>query len=190
VRDFHVYKTGNFKFHQYFYEDQSCTQPSFVVSSHGDIQHYSRSWMVPGGSEVKFALKKVTLMPYNKPSAKNLTLDLRARCYVENDRPFMWPWLHEYQEYLIFHNSEPQDLSRLEEYADLSRTHTANLDCLSAVNVTVAELKLMRMEEVKESATHFEKRLYLGYPVWQSANRSWLEPTSFSQPLVNAYEVS
>lgn len=101
----------------------------------------------------------------------------------------MWPWLHEYQEYLIYHNSEPEDLVRLEEYADITQTHTANLDCLNAINATVAELKLMRMEEIKESG-RFEKRLYLGYSVWQAANRTWMEPTSFTQPLVNAYEVS
>lgn len=205
MRDYQFHKTGNFLIRHYEYYDEHCTRPMFGFTVDGNMVHLSKSWAVPGASEGSFTITKVTVVPYTKEAAKSLTVSLRQTCTVEKDRPFDWPWLVEYKDYVLyFFENENDDVNGRNDVNTNDAAHDgddyftkpADLDCMHSANFTINTLNLFRMDEIGDDAEtktnkdFFVKRLYFGKTVWDAKNRTYLLPSSFTDHLVDADQVN
>lgn len=192
LRDYHFYETGSFMLRQYIYEDPVCSKPKMAFIAHGRLRHMTRSWLVSGASESSYELHRVSVVPYTKYAGRKITHKLRKHCRPEKHKEFAWPLLEQYRQLQIFkkyYHPEPLTLDPGTEFVN-NAEETDEIDCTHALNYTVSELELLRMEERQLPGTSFfVKEFFLGLPVWDPAADAIKMPAQFQTPLRNADEI-
>lgn len=182
LRDYQFYESGSFMLLSYRYADDDCSKPIEAFVAEGTLRHIAPTAAVPGAEEAGVELHRVQTVPYTKAAASRLTNALRKNCPVEG-KHFEWPAFEPYQQVQVFRAADNTDNSLPSGFVD-------DIDCLRAVNFSVSELSLLRMEEVQiADSSFFVKRLYFGLPIWDASLNAEKLPSHFQAPLMNADEV-
>lgn len=87
LRRYHFLRNGKFHLTRYYYSDPWCSSAAFSVTAVGNFHPSpekatasSSSWVVPGGLELDFTLRKMTLVPFTIKDAKTLSERVNSSC--------------------------------------------------------------------------------------------------------------
>ncbi|KAG8274366.1 Protein apcdd1 [Homalodisca vitripennis] len=196
---------GTFHLIEFHYGDESCSQPLYSLSGYGQFWPRGRSWLAPGGTDVDYALARVTVTAHNTEMAENLASRINATCPGQVRR--RW---RPYREHVILTQPEhwgPDNLSPLVAFNSFRKRnplainslgkHKANLippeimQCLSALHATFYEVQLVRVQrrphgppDPRPLSRRPWLELLLGDVQSSSGQSSNYRPTSFQTPLL------
>lgn len=173
MRRYKFYDGSKFVIKQFYYGGPDCSEAIFLVEAWGTYSLFDSSWLVPGATELDYQLSYVTIMPYNQ----NVANILAAR--VNNTCPAMvkqkWEPLRKYE---LFNYVETNYGGFEEGYVIVDR------DCLSALDFSLHELQLVRVEE-RHSHKHSVRALYTGDIHTDRKERLSYRPTGYQSPMVD-----
>lgn len=172
LRKYRFYKSGRYEIVQYYYADAQCSQPLFALAARGRLQLYGASWVLPGAAEMDYSLSYVTVMPYAKPIAHFLYDKVNSSCHG-----YTWsPW-KPFQRYELLNYVEYRHQDGYGDDVDV----LVDRDCLDAVDFSLNELQLVRLEQRRHRHRH-QMALFLGDVHSDRRMRREYRPTAF-QPL-------
>ncbi|XP_046685733.1 protein APCDD1-like [Homalodisca vitripennis] len=201
---------GTFHLIEFHYGDESCSQPLYSLSGYGQFWPRGRSWLAPGGTDVDYALARVTVTAHNTEMAENLASRINATCPGQVRR--RW---RPYREHVILTQPEhwgPDNLSPLVAFNSFRKRnplainslgkHKANLippeimQCLSALHATFYEVQLVRVQrrphgppDPRPLSRRPWLELLLGDVQSSSGQSSNYRPTSFQTPLLRTDQI-
>ncbi|GFY05521.1 protein APCDD1 [Trichonephila clavipes] len=145
LRRYHVHHSGHFTLTRYHYLDPWCTEATFSVSAVGNFvpspekaTSSSASWVVPGGIELDYTLRKVIIVPFTSKSADRLAQKVNESCpgaLVSEWKPLRKYRLFSYDRKSVKKSKVRLDIGSLD-----------NSDCTAALSISFHELQLMRLE--------------------------------------------
>ncbi|KFM57057.1 Protein APCDD1, partial [Stegodyphus mimosarum] len=87
VRRYHIFRNGHFHLIRYYYLDPWCTKPDYSISAIGyfvpppeKATSSADSWVVPGGMELDYILRKVIAVPFTVQAAERLSRKVKSSC--------------------------------------------------------------------------------------------------------------
>lgn len=87
LRRYHFLRNGKFHLTRFYYSDPWCSSAAFSVTVVGNFHpaaekatSSSASWVVPGGLELDYTLKKMTLVPFTITEAITLSNKVNNSC--------------------------------------------------------------------------------------------------------------
>ncbi|GFS70445.1 protein APCDD1 [Nephila pilipes] len=145
LRRYHIHHSGHFTLIRYHYQDPWCTVATFSVSAVGNFvpspekaTSSSASWVVPGGIELDYTLRKVTIVPFTSKSADRLSQKVNESCpgaVVSEWKPLRKYRLFGYDRKGVRKSKVRLDIGSID-----------NSDCTAALGISFHELQLMRLE--------------------------------------------
>ncbi|GBN18334.1 Protein APCDD1 [Araneus ventricosus] len=185
LRRYHIHHNGHFTLTRFHYRDPWCTAATFSVSAVGNFvpppekaTSSTASWVVPGGLELDYAIRKVTIVPFTTQSADWLSQKVNGSCP----------------------GSVVTDWKPLKKKGKV-RLDIGSIDdsvCTEALGISFHELQLMRLEHRiplsfvtfrrkfgeeppgGDSARRYQTYLFLGAEGFPTGSR----PTYYQMPLV------
>ena len=179
------FKNSHFVLRQYYYEDPGCTRHSYGVVAEGDFKLLQKSWMVPGGTEARYTVRNVSIIPYSREKTK-IFQKMSSHCSKLSG--ILWK---PYRKYKIL-NFPPSN-----HYRNKDHSFSKDFDCSNLFNASFHELQLMRVEihrqrsyksyrmfrVIKHRKARKVKELYLGDIHTDIGSRRSYRPTSYQQSL-------
>ncbi|KAL5022742.1 hypothetical protein ScPMuIL_001897 [Solemya velum] len=170
---------SSFEIHQYYYADTDCTQPMYVVIASGSYKFIGESWTTLGGTDAKYYLHRVDIIPYNSISSSLLGETAKSKCPTLN----LLSWKR-YQRHSILQLMPPSKTWR----------QGYDFDCMKYFNLSFHELQLIRKEvhhhQNKEATNRSIEpkvktvmELYFGDIHTVTAERQFYRPTGYQTPL-------
>ncbi|XP_055950598.1 protein APCDD1-like [Argiope bruennichi] len=194
LRRYHIHHNGHFTLTRFHYRDPWCTSATFSVSAVGNFvpppekaTSSTASWVVPGGLELDYTIRKVTIVPFTTESAEWLSHKVNGSCpgSVVTD----WKPLKKYK--LLSYDRKGMRKGKV-------RLDIGSIDdsvCTEALGISFHELQLMRLEHRiplsfltfrreefpgEDNARRYQTYLFLGAEGFPTGSR----PTYYQMPLV------
>ncbi|XP_054714366.1 protein APCDD1-like [Uloborus diversus] len=199
LRRYHILRNGRFHLLRFYFQDPWCTKAKFCVSAVGTFDpppgkatSSSASWVVPGGMELDFTIRRINLVPFDHKTAKSLSEKVNSSC--PGTVKSSWKIYKKYK--VMFYNER-----RIKNVAgDNAELNSADyLDCTTSLDITFNELQLIRLEhrmslenaadpreDSSEGHRKYRSHLFLGADRSKSRNR----PTHYQSPLIPAQTTS
>ncbi|KAK7878029.1 hypothetical protein WMY93_031310 [Mugilogobius chulae] len=177
TRSYRFFSNNTFRAHQFYYEDNHCTKPSFSLVIRGKMRLRQASWIIRGGTEAEYNLHRIHIIFHSEATAKNISHRLSCGCR--------------------FSFKSALGLGVLYEI----RNEDGTLDCTKEINFAMHELQLLRLEKKyvqslglsqdlnqdwDSNQDHVVEELFLGDVHTEMAQRMYYKPSSYQTALQNA----
>lgn len=181
TRSYHFFSNNSFQAHQFYYEDNHCTRPTYSLTIRGRVRLRQASWIIRGGTEAEYHLHRIYIIFHSESTAKNMSHRLSRGCKGAGKGTL--------------------DIGVLYEL----RSEDGTLDCTKELNFAMHELQLIRVEkkymqipdedqemspdlnqDLVLNQDHVVEELFLGDIHTETAQRMYYKPSSYQTALQNA----
>ncbi|XP_063815465.1 protein APCDD1-like isoform X1 [Pseudophryne corroboree] len=166
TRSYMFYPNRLFKALQFYYMDPQCHQPSYSLVIKGKLRLRQASWIMRGATEADYHLHKVGIVFYSQEAMSNIKAQMNRTCadFVSTGRTWAPGRVYEL----------------LSDKADR--------DCTAAINFTMHELSLVRLEKQYNSQQMggLVEKLFLGDIHTEISERIHYRPNGYQLPLQSA----
>ncbi|XP_068118761.1 protein APCDD1-like [Hyperolius riggenbachi] len=163
TRSYTFYPNRLFKALQFYYRDPQCRQPTYSLVIKGKLRLRQASWITRGATEADYHLHKVGIVFYNQEAMSDIRAQMNRTCagFVSTGRTWAPGRVYE-----------------------LLSTK-ADRDCTAAVNFTMHELSLVRLEKQYngQQVGGLVEKLFLGDIHTDWRERPHYRPNGYQQPL-------
>lgn len=180
TRSYRFFSNNTFQAHQFYYEDNHCTKPTYSLVVRGRVRLRQASWIIRGGTEAEYHLHRIYLVLHSETAAKNMSHRLSRGCRAGG-------------------KAAVEKIGVLYEI----RSEDGTLDCTRELNFAMHELQLIRVEkkyvqgdqdlsqdllnrDLDLNQDHVVEELFLGDIHTETAQRMYYKPSSYQTALQNA----
>ncbi|KAM4032967.1 protein APCDD1-like isoform 1-T1 [Anomaloglossus baeobatrachus] len=166
TRSYTFYPNRLFKALQFYYSDPQCQRPLYSLVIKGKMRLRQASWITRGATEADYSLHKVGIVFYTHEAMSNIRAQMNRTC--------------------VGFVSTGRSLAPGRIYELLSAK--ADRDCTAALNFTMHELSLVRLEKqyISPERGGLVEKLFLGDIHTDTSERIHYRPNGYQQPLQSA----
>lgn len=178
TRSYRFFSNNTFQAHQFYYEDNHCTRPTYSLVIRGRVRLRQASWIIRGGTEAEYHLHGIYVVFHSESTAKNMSHRLSRGCQGSGVAAF--------------------DVGVPYE----TRSEDGTADCTKGLNFAMHELQLIRLEkkyvqtpkdlsqglslDLALDQDRVVEELFLGDVHTETSQRMYYKPSSYQTALQNA----